>query len=429
MVNCYIEGNITGDKIINEIVPEYKFIYERKVQKFKYSIDENDIDNDNDDDGYLFNSYNFGLNSYNFGHYGENRLEINRNNIFDDAYSFIMNKTPSELKKRLKIKYIGESGLDAGGLLRDFFYQISKVIGDPNYSFFKYINDKNYELNINPESGIVEENHLRYFRFIGRIMGLALRQHQYLPIEFSYIFYKQLLNKTLCFKDLIFIDFDLYKQLNWLKDNEVEGLSLTFRIDEKDCFDNQSYVELIPNGSNIAVTDENKNEYINLVIQYKLDNTNVMDQFDALRKGFYELIPPTLISTFNEFDLKFLLTGNNEIDIEDWQNNTDYEGYHENDITVTYFWIWVSELSKEDRVKLLVFATGNSQIPITGFKDLQGNGHIQHFKLKKAGDIDSLPISHTCFNRIDLPPYKSYEQLNKKLLLAISDGNNEFTLE
>jgi len=58
----------------------------------------------------------------------------------------------------------------------------------------------------------------------------------------------------------------------------------------------------------------------------------------------------------------------------------------------------VREFSNENRTKLLLFATGSSQIPVTGFKDLQGNGRIQHFKLKKviSSDIqNTLPISHT----------------------------------
>ncbi|ORX83123.1 hypothetical protein BCR32DRAFT_153245 [Anaeromyces robustus] len=128
-----------------------------------------------------------------------------------------MHKSAKELKKKIKIKYIGENGLDAGGLLRDFFYQISKEIVNPNYLFFKYTNDKSYELNINPISGLNEPNHLKYFKFIGRIMGLALLHNQFLSVNFSYIFYKKLLSRNLSFKDLIFLDPELYKNLNWLK--------------------------------------------------------------------------------------------------------------------------------------------------------------------------------------------------------------------
>jgi len=389
----------------NEFIPEYKNVFERKVKNFKSSLSEINLN------------------------YEIDEIKIHRNKLLNDTYNYIMNKTPFQLKRRMRINFIGENGSDAGGLLRDFFYQISKEIGNPNYSFFKYTNDKTYELNINSMSSFIETDHLNYYKFIGRIIGLAILQNQYLPVNFSYIFYKKLLNRNLNFSDLIFIDSELYKNLNWLKNNNgIEELSLTFRIDEKDTFDNSKYIELKPNGSNIIVTDSNKNEYIDLVTKYKLNNTNDKEQFKALKEGFYDIIPENTTKILNEFDFKFLLTGINEIDVEDWKNNTNYEGYNKNDITIVNFWKCVNEFDTENRIKLLIFATGNSQIPTTGFKDLQGNGVIRHFTLTKAENINDLPISHTCINQIDLPPYKSYTQLKKKLLLAISEGINEFTL-
>jgi len=358
------------------------------------------------------------------------KISINRNNLLSDSYNKIMKLSAKNLKSGLKINYIDENGSDAGGLLRDFFYQISKEIGNPNYSFFKYTNDKTYELNINPMSGFVESDHLNYFKFIGRIIGLALLQNQHLSVNFSYIFYKKIFNKKISFKDLIYVDPELYKNLNWLKNNDgVEKLSLTFRIDEKDCFDTPKYIELKPNGSKIVVTDSNKDEYIDLVTEYKLNNTNVKKQFESLKEGFYEIIPKEINNILNELDLKFLLTGISEIDVEDWEKNTDYEGYDKYDITIINFWKCVNEINMENRKKLLIFATGNSQIPVTGFKDLQGNGTIQHFKIKRYGNTNDLPSSHTCFNRLDLPPYRTSKLLKNKLLTAISDGNYGFTIE
>jgi len=62
----------------------------------------------------------------------------------------------------------------------------------------------------------------------------------------------------------------------------------------------------------------------------------------------------------------------------------------------------VRKFSNENRSKLLRFATGNSQVPVTGFKDLQGNGKIQHFKLKKMGTEEDLPKSHTWYKKFYL---------------------------
>jgi len=357
----------------------------------------------------------------------KNKISINRNNLFSDSFSEIMKLTPYDMKKSLIINYLGESGVDNGGLLRDFFYQLSKEIGNPNYALLQYSTSNSYELEINPKSNMANPLDLQYFRFIGRIMGLAIFNEQYLSLSFTLLFYKKLLGKKPEFYDLKDVDPEMYKNLNWLKENKgAENLYLTFEIEEDDCFGNHRKVSLKPNGANIDVTDYNKFEYIDLVVKHKLNNTGDENQFAELKKGFYEVIPLEIRKILNEFDLKYLLSGINEIDIDDWEHNTNYEGYSKNDNTIFYFWKFVKEISDYERTQLLLFATGNSQVPVTGFKDLQGNGKIQPFNIKKAGTENDLPISHTCFNRIDLPPYTSYYQLKQKLLLAITEGMSGF---
>ncbi|OUM58974.1 hypothetical protein PIROE2DRAFT_47494 [Piromyces sp. E2] len=163
----------------------------------------------------------------------------------------------------------------------------------------------------------------------------------------------------------------------------TENLCLTFALDIEDCFGAHKKIELKPNGATIDVNDYNKYEYIDLVIKYKLNNSNDKKQFEAIKEGFYEIIPKNIKTMIDEFDLKYLISGVNEINVDDWENNTDYEGYSKNDITIIHFWNCVRNLNPEKQKKLLIFATGNSQVPVTGFKDLQGSGKIQHFKLKK----------------------------------------------
>lgn len=61
-------------------------------------------------------------------------------------------------------------------------------------------------------------------------------------------------------------------------------------------------------------------------------------------------------------------------------------------------------------------------MPVNGFKDLQGSDGPRRFTIEKSGDPAGLPRSHTCFNRLDLPPYTDYESLEQKLLFAIEYG-------
>lgn len=90
-----------------------------------------------------------------------------------------------------------------------------------------------------------------------------------------------------------------------------------------------------------------------------------------------------------------------------------------NDEVVQWFWKCVRSWPPERKSRLLQFATGTSRIPVNGFKDLQGSDGPRRFTIEKSGDPSQLPKSHTCFNRIDLPPYKDYATLEQKLTLAV----------
>jgi len=349
------------------------------------------------------------------------KIEVNRNKLFEDAYRIIMSCSPNDLKQKLQIKFIGEEGLDYGGLTREFFFLLSHEMFNPDYSLFQYSHENSYTLKINPKSGINPE-HLYYFKFIGRVVGMAIFHTQYLDISFTVPLYKGLLNKKPNFNDLESDDPQLYKNFKWILENEItEDFGLTFAKDEEDCFGVKQSIELKENGANIPVTEENKQEYIDLMIEHSI-NTGVEEQLKVFRNGLYEIIPSDLISIFDERELELLIGGINKIDVDDWQNNTDYRSYKKDDKTVVYFWKCVREFDDEMRARLLQFVTGTSRIPVTGFKDLQGSDGPRHFTIEKVGNPEDLPKSHTCFNRIDLPPYQTYEQLKQKLTLAIEEG-------
>ena len=89
------------------------------------------------------------------------------------------------------------------------------------------------------------------------------------------------------------------------------------------------------------------------------------------------------------------------------------------DEVIQWFWQCVRSWPAERKSRLLQFATGTSRIPVNGFKDLQGSDGPRRFTIEKSGDPSQLPKSHTCFNRIDLPPYKDYATLENKLTLAV----------
>ena len=89
--------------------------------------------------------------------------------------------------------------------------------------------------------------------------------------------------------------------------------------------------ELKPGGAKIPVTDENKDEYIQLVIQWRFVS-RVQQQMDNFLAGFNELVPLNLIKIFDEGELELLLCGIGVIDVRDWKQNTVYKVYIPNTI-------------------------------------------------------------------------------------------------
>ncbi|EAL90279.1 ubiquitin-protein ligase (Rsp5), putative [Aspergillus fumigatus A1163] len=350
---------------------------------------------------------------------GQCHVKVRRNNIFEDSYAEIMRQSASDLKKRLMIKFDGEDGLDYGGLSREFFFLLSHEMFNPFYCLFEYSAHDNYTLQINPHSGVNPE-HLNYFKFIGRVVGLAIFHRRFLDSFFIGAFYKMMLRKKVSLQDMEGVDEDLHRNLTWTLDNDIEGvLELTFSVDDEK-FGERRTIDLKPGGRDIPVTNENKAEYVELVTEWKIVK-RVEEQFNAFMSGFNELIPADLVNVFDERELELLIGGIADIDVDDWKKHTDYRGYQESDEVIQNFWKIVRSWDAEQKSRLLQFTTGTSRIPVNGFKDLQGSDGPRRFTIEKSGDPAALPKSHTCFNRLDLPPYKSYETLEHKMSIAVEE--------
>lgn len=350
---------------------------------------------------------------------GQCHIKVRRDHIFEDSYQEIMRQTPEDLKKRLMIKFDGEEGLDYGGVSREFFFLLSHDMFNPFYCLFEYSSHDNYTLQINPNSGINPE-HLNYFKFIGRVVGLGVFHRRFLDAFFVGALYKMMLHKKVVLQDMEGVDAEFYRSLKWICDNDITDiLELTFTA-EDERFGEIVEIPLKEGGADIEVNETNKHEYVELICEWKISK-RVEEQFKAFIDGFNELIPQELVNVFDERELELLIGGLAEIDVEDWKKHTDYRGYQENDQVIQWFWRCIKEWDSEQKARLLQFTTGTSRIPVNGFKDLQGSDGPRRFTIEKAGESTQLPKSHTCFNRVDLPPYTDYETMKQKLTLAVEE--------
>ncbi|XP_076824638.1 E3 ubiquitin-protein ligase HACE1-like [Clavelina lepadiformis] len=346
-----------------------------------------------------------------------NTLQVHRNSVFEDSCALMENFNTDKLKQSISIQFVNEEGI-GDGVLREWFSLLSNEILNPQYCLFTQSSDG---CTFQPCSkSAINPDHLSYFKFAGRILGLALFHRQLINASFTLSFYKHLLGTKVNYKDVASIDPEYAKNLQWILDNDVTdlGLELTFAV-ETDVFGAMEEIDLKPNGSNISVTQENKEDYVQLVTELRMTRA-IEPQINAFLKGFEEIIPHSLIQIFTESELDLLLSGSPEINIEDWKSITNYSGCYSSDHDViVWFWSCVANMNNADRCLLVRFVTGRSRLPslVLAHRDLK------FMITESAGNEEQLPTASTCMNMLKLPLYQSYDVLEEKLLKAVRLGS------
>ncbi|CAH1994341.1 unnamed protein product [Acanthoscelides obtectus] len=357
---------------------------------------------------------------------GKFKLHIRRDHLLEDAFRRIMSAGKKELQKgKLCVAWDGEEGLDYGGPSREFFFLLSRELFNPYYGLFEYSANDTYTVQISPMSAFVDNYH-DWFRFSGRVLGLALVHQYLLDAFFTRPFYKALLRLPVALSDLESLDHEFHQSLRWIREHDVSAvqgeLELTFAVTEE-VFGQVTERELKPGGRNVPVTEKNKKEYLERIVRWRLER-GVAEQTESLVRGFYEVVDPRLVQVFDARELELVIAGTAEIDLADWRANTEYRGgYHDQHPVVVWFWQAIERFTNEQRLRLLQFVTGTSSVPFEGFAALRGSVGPRKFCVEKWGRPNSLPRAHTCFNRLDLPPYPTAETLYDKLLLAVEETN------
>ncbi|CAG9335559.1 unnamed protein product [Blepharisma stoltei] len=354
------------------------------------------------------------------------KLHVRRAHVFIDSFHQLKVRNPNEMYGKLRVQFIGEEGLDAGGLTREWYTLLAREMFNPNYALF--IPSAN-AVAFQPNSmSYINSEHLDFFNFVGRIIGKAICDGYSLDLYFTRSFYKHILGQQVNYQDMEDLDPDFYKSLKYLLGinlNDSDLHEYYFALEEEE-FGKLEVKELIPGGKTIRVTEANKMEYIKLLCHMKMTK-NILKQINAFLEGFYEIVPKQLISIFDSKELELLISGLPEIDIEDFKANTEYHNYTKTTPVIVWFWEVLEEFSHEERAEFLQFVTGSSKVPLEGFKSLPGMGGIQLFQIHKSfTDTDRLPTAHTCMNQLDLPEYPSKEILRSKLKLACSEGKEGF---
>ncbi|CAG8527024.1 7036_t:CDS:10 [Ambispora gerdemannii] len=342
-------------------------------------------------------------------------LEIRRDFIIRDALSNLESKAPQDLKKQLRVQFVGEEGVDEGGVQKEFFQLVVREMFDQKYGMFSQ-NEESRLCWFN-QSTFVEES-LDEYKLIGRLLGLAIYNSVILDVHFPIALYRKLKNQPVNLQDLKELDPTLGKGLEQLLtlDDDVESTyNRTFLIDYE-TFGQRYTHELKPEGAEIKLTNENREEFVSLFVDFWL-NKSVERQFNAFKEGFDLVCGESAVQLCRAEEVELLVCGSPDFDFEALEQITHYDGgYSKSSPVIRFFWEVVHSFTEAQKKKLLFFTTGSDRVPIGGL------GKLNFVIAKNGGDSDRLPTSHTCYNVLLLPEYKTKERLKDRLLTAINNS-------
>lgn len=283
----------------------------------------------------------------------------------------------------------------------------------------------------------------QYF-LVGAVLGLAIYNTTILDVALPPFVFKKLLaaapsssltgtanrpviNYTL--EDLAEFRPALARGLRQLLefDGDVEEIFCRNFVAETERFGNIHEMPLCPNGESKPVTNENRQEFVDLYVRYLLD-TAVSRQFEPFKRGFFTVCNGNALSLFRPEEIELLVRGSDEpLDIASVKGVAEYENWKDKDgkdiedpvetvNVVKWFWEFFEAADAQDQRKILSFITGSDRIPAVGTTSLV-------IKISCIGeDQDRYPVARTCFNMLQLYKYRSRRRLVEKLWRAVLES-------
>lgn len=350
------------------------------------------------------------------------RATVRRASIAEDGIAQLNSLGP-HLKEPVEIVFIDqfgqpEAGIDGGGVFKEFLTTLMRQVFDTDRGLWRA--NELHELYPNPHSYARAPEQLSWYTFLGRILGKALYEDILVDVHFASFFLGKWLGHQGYLDDLASLqslDAALYRGLIALKNytGDVENdFALNFTVSDEE-FGTTHTTELVPGGAELPVTKDNRLAYIYHVARYRLSK-QIEPQCHAFIQGLTEMIEPRWLRLFSRDELGVLVCGvDAPVDLADLRANTVYGGYHEKDLSVTYFWEAVESLSQDAQKALLRFVTSSPNPPLLGFGELNPKFAIRH----AGDDVTRLPTASTCVNLLKLPAYTSRAQALEKIQYAI----------
>ncbi|KAJ5654558.1 hypothetical protein N7490_001561 [Penicillium lividum] len=364
-------------------------------------------------------------------------LKVRRECLVEDSLrgvSEVVGTGQEEIKKGLRIEFIGEEGVDAGGLRKEWFLLLVREVFDPHHGLFVYDDDSKY-CYFNP---FCFESSEQFF-LVGVLLGLAIYNSTILDVDLPPFAFRKLLasapqntlpqttnsprSKFKCtLDDLAEYRPALAKGLRMLLEYEGD-VAETFCYDfvaQADRYGETVSVPLCTGGEKRPVTNANRREFVDAYIYYLLD-TAVARQYEPFKRGFFTVCGGNALSLFRPEEIELLVRGSDEpLDVASLRAVATYDNWShhrpESIPVVQWFWEFFETAPPPSQRKILSFITGSDRIPAMGAMSLT-------IRLACLGDDSPrYPTARTCFNTLSLYRYATREKLHRLLWDAVSNS-------
>ncbi|CAJ1386283.1 unnamed protein product [Effrenium voratum] len=350
--------------------------------------------------------------------------EVSRENIVEDTARFLRQVDAAALHLPLKVKFTGEDGQDEGGVRREFFQVLIRQLFDETYGMFTHDPDSHTTWFSQTMLETEDTDHL--FQVCGTVIGLAIYNNEHgIQIHFPLALFKRLKGEPLTLMELHDIKpkvwMSMQQLLSWQPTTEnpnqefEDTFCLTFSANY-DYFGEMRSVDLKPNGQEISVNFDNRQEYVDLYCKWLLE-TSSERQFKLLAQGFEKVVDSALWSFLTAEEAHLIVCSEPRLAAAELRHLAKYEGYSKEDPYVEDFWKILESFDVEQLKKFLCFTTGTDRAPLGGLKEVT-------MIVQKHGvePTNRLPTAQTCFNLLLLPRYESANKMEQLLLLAIENS-------
>lgn len=205
--------------------------------------------------------------------------------------------------------------------------------------------------------------------------------------------------------------------------------------------------ELVPNGSDMAVSSANKARYVRLCCAKQLKD-QACQGLRAFAEGFLDIIPVDKLSDIPEGGMQRLILGEatlSDAELDELERLIvpgslvpvklrDHPKVRE---AAKWFFRAVRASNGAFRSRLLEFWTGTSRVPLTGVQAIEPQPKLQIMVQPDGKGVkriaswpkERLPEGHTCGHELWLPLQDSYEQTVARLQLAVENFEAGFALK